>query len=90
VIQPGDVVAATLGVAYPLRHYWRRDVVEVDHTTLPAPSPPGSGSARLWIITADGWDREPALHDWLANHAIPVGEVPPSWSLPPLRIHRAR
>jgi hypothetical protein len=89
VIEPGEPVVATLGAAYPLRHYWRYDVLEVDHTSLPRAARRSATDQRLWIVTADGWDREPALHAWLATHAIEVGEVPPSWSVPGLRIYRA-
>ena len=90
VIEPGDRVVAALGAAYPLRHYWRHDVLEVDHASLPTAARSRLTDQRLWIVTADGWEREPAFHDWLTAHAIQVGEVPPSWSLPGLRIHRAR
>jgi hypothetical protein len=86
LVAPGDQVRATLGAEYPLRYYWRPEVEGFDLTAPPA-RPPG---ARVWIVTLSGWDDSPRLAEWLAAHAVAVGEVPPSWSLPTVSIHRVR
>ena len=90
VVTPGDEVVATLGAAYPLRYYWSGLVTQVDGRVLSERYHPGPAGRRLWIITLEGWDWEPELHRWLAAHAVQVGEVPPSWSLPRVYIHRAQ
>jgi hypothetical protein len=41
-------------------------------------------------VTLSGWDDSSPLAAWLAAHAIAVGEVPASWSLPTVYIHRVR
>lgn len=89
VVAPGDRVLATLGAVYPLRYYWRPDVTELDPTGLPARLETGPGP-RTWVVTLALWDVAPELDAWLASHAIRVGEVPASWSLPTVYIHRAR
>jgi hypothetical protein len=89
-VTPGDEVVATLGAVYPLRHYWSGLVTEVDERVLSERYRRGPAGHRLWIITLDGWDSEPALRQWLAAHAVQVGEVPPSWSRPRVHIHRAQ
>jgi mannosyltransferase len=89
-VTPGDEVVATLGAAYPLRHYWSGLVTQVDRRALSERYRRGPPGQRLWIITLEGWDWEPELHQWLAAHAVQVGEVPPSWSLPRVYIHRAQ
>ena len=89
LVAPGDRVLATLGASYPLRYYWRPDVVGLDSARLPEPllaDAPG----RVWIVTLAGWDASPEFARWLAAHAVAVGEVPASWSLPTVYIHRAR
>jgi hypothetical protein len=90
LVEPGDEVVATLGAVYPLRHYWRDGVPEVDGALLSARDRPGPADRRLWIVTVEGWDGAPDLHHWLAAHAIQVGEVGASWSLSRVFIHRAR
>jgi hypothetical protein len=90
IVEPGDEVVATLGAVYPLRYYWRDAVPEVDGSALSARPRPGPRDRRLWIVTLEGWDRAPELHAWLASHAVQVGEVAASWSLPRVFIHRAR
>jgi len=87
---PGDEVVATLGAAYPLRYYWRESVPEVDATSLPRHHRALAAGRRLWIVTLEGWDEAPPLAAWLDRHALQVGEVAPSWSLPRVYIHRAR
>jgi hypothetical protein len=86
----GDQVVATLGAVYPLRYYWHREVTEVDAQQLQTRYRAHPADRRLWIITLDGWDWAPDLHQWLDANAIEVGEVQPSWSLPRVHIHRAR
>jgi 4-amino-4-deoxy-L-arabinose transferase-like glycosyltransferase len=88
VIADGDPVVATVGAVYPLRHYWQPRVEEL--TSAGLPGPPAAGVGRSWIITHEGRDRPPGLTPWLAAHAIKVGEVPASWSLPGLEIYRLR
>jgi hypothetical protein len=88
VIPDGDPVLATVGAVYPLRHYWSARVEELT-LTEPPPTPPGPG-ARRWLITHQGRDRPPGLAAWLESHALKVGEVPASWSLPGLEIYRLR
>jgi hypothetical protein len=89
-IVAGDRVLATLGAAYPLRYYWRQDVGGLDPDHLPElPDPPAPGH-QTWIITQAGWDEAPQLARWLAAHTVQAGEIPASWSLSTVRIHRAR
>src|SRR5262249_10983633 len=89
-VTPGDAVVATLGAAYPLRYYWSGLVSQMDDRILSERYHRGPPGQRLWIITLEGWDWQPELHEWLAAHAVQVGEVPPSWSLPRVYIHRAQ
>ena len=89
-VTPGDEVVATLGAVYPLRHYWSGVVAQVDLRSLSERYHRGPPGQRLWIVTLEGWDWEPELREWLAAHAVQVGEVPPSWSLPRVYIHRAQ
>ena len=88
-VAPRDDVVATLGAAYPLRHYWRRSVTEIDARGLRDRYRRTAAGRRLWIVTLEGWDRAPALHEWLAGNAVRAGEVPASWSLPHVSIYRA-
>jgi 4-amino-4-deoxy-L-arabinose transferase-like glycosyltransferase len=87
LVADGDRVVATVGAVYPLRHYWRPRVEEL--TAVGFPGEPAPGGA-CWIVTHEGRDRPPGLSAWLEAHAIKVGEVQPSWSLPALEIHRLR
>jgi hypothetical protein len=87
LVGPDDKVVATLGAVYPLRHYWRPAVDEIDAERLPARSRSVAPARRTWIITIEGWDWAPDLHQWLAAHAIRVGEVPASWSRQRVYIH---
>jgi hypothetical protein len=87
LVGPDDEVLATLGAVYPLRYYWRPTVGETGAAGLRARfdgAPPGR---RVWLVTLDGWDWAPELQEWLAAHAIVVGEVPPSWSRQRVYIH---
>jgi len=87
IVEPGDQVVASLGAAYPLRHYWRPDaVIEMD----PAAPPTAPAGTRVWLVTLALWDDDPATVGWLESHAVRVGEVPGSWSQPGVRIHRLR
>lgn len=88
VVGADDRVVATVGAVYPLRHYWQPRVEELTSTGFPGP--PTHGAGRSWVIAHEGRDRPPALTPWLAAHAIEVGEVPASWSLPGLKIYRLR
>lgn len=87
LVGPDDEVVATLGAVYPLRHYWRPTVDEVDADRLQARFRSTSPARRAWIITIEGWDWAPELHEWLAAHAVRVGEVPASWSRQRVYIH---
>jgi hypothetical protein len=89
LVGPDDEVVATLGAVYPLRHYWRPAVDEIDAEGLRARSRSAPLARRTWIVTIDGWDWAPELHQWLAAHAIRVGEVPASWSRQRVHIHAA-
>lgn len=86
VIPAGTPVAATAGAAYPLRHYWRMDVEVLDAAALATGSRPRQ--AFRWIVAHEGWDRPAELDRWLGRHAVRVGQVPPSWSLPGVTIYR--
>ena len=88
LIAADDRVVATVGAVYPLRHYWQPRVEELALAGLPGA--PAVDAARSWVITHEGRDRPPALTPWLATHAIEVGQVPASWSLPGLKIYRLR
>jgi hypothetical protein len=90
LVAPGDFVRATLGAEYPLRYYWRPEVEGFDPASVPARSPVRPEGERVWVVTLARWDDSPRLVEWLSAHAILVGEVPPSWSLPTVYIHRAR
>lgn len=87
LVGPDDEVVATLGVVYPLRHYWRPTVDEVNADRLQARFRSVAPVRRTWVITIEGWDWAPELHQWLDAHAIRVGEVPPSWSRQRVHIH---
>jgi hypothetical protein len=87
LVGPDDEVVATLGAVYPLRHYWRPAVDEVDAERLRARAPSVPPARRTWIVTIEGWDWAPELHEWLAAHAVQVGEVPASWSRQRVHIH---
>jgi hypothetical protein len=87
LVGPDDKVVATLGAVYPLRHYWRPAVDEIDAERLQARPRSVAPARRTWIITIEGWDRAPELHQWLAANAIRVGEVPASWSRQRVYIH---
>jgi hypothetical protein len=89
LVMPGDRVLATLGAAYPLRYYWSTDIVEIDPTSLSAPSR-SRGQGHLWVVTLAAWDDGPEIARWLASNTIKVGEVAESWSLPRVFIHRIR
>jgi hypothetical protein len=88
LIPPGDRVLATVGAVYPLRHYWSLRVEEL--TAVGFPGPPEGDDRRCWIIAHDGRGRPPDLEAWLGVHAVLVGQIPPSWSLPGLEIYRLR
>jgi dolichol-phosphate mannosyltransferase len=88
VIGDGDRVLATVGAVYPLRYYWQPRVEELGPGGFP--ERPAPGAARAWIVTHEGRDAPADLGPWLAAHAIKVGEVPASWSLPHLKIYRLR
>jgi hypothetical protein len=88
LILPDDRVVATVGAVYPLRHYWSLRVEELASLGFPGPPTPGQG--RSWIVTHDGRGRPPELGAWLDAHAVLVGRMPSSWSLPGLEIHRLR
>jgi uncharacterized membrane protein len=90
LVAPGDEVRATLGAEYPLRYYWRPELLGFDLANLPGASPVRADGSRVWIVTLAGWDDSPRLAEWLATHAVSVGEVAPSWSLPTVYIHRVR
>jgi Dolichyl-phosphate-mannose-protein mannosyltransferase len=89
LVGPEDEVVATLGAVYPLRHYWKPTVDEVDAARLRARFEAGPAIRRTWIVTLDDWDWAPELHQWLAAHAVQVGEVPASWSRQRVHIHAA-
>jgi len=87
LVGPDDEVVATLGAVYPLRHYWRPTVDEIDADRLQARFGSGAGARRAWVVTIEGWDWAPPLHEWLAAHTIRVGEIPPAWSRQRVPIH---
>ena len=87
LVGPEDDVLATLGATYPLRYYWRSTVAETDAARLQARGPSAASRRRIWIVTIEGWDWAPELHQWLATHAVRVGEVPASWSRQRVFIH---
>src|SRR5262249_36059468 len=89
-VPKGDAVVATPGAVYPLRYYWSGRVTQVDGQILSERYHHGAPGHHLWIITLEGWDWQPELHRWLETHAVQVGEVPQSWSLPRVYIHRAQ
>jgi hypothetical protein len=88
LIAEDDHVVATVGAVYPLRYYWKLRVEDIEAAGYPGP--PRAGQERCWLITHEGRDRPPGLTAWLKTHAIKVGEVPVSWSLPGLEIYRLR
>jgi mannosyltransferase len=90
VVAPNDRVLATLGSSYPLQYYWRQDIDGLDPAALPEHPGRLAPGRRAWIISLSGWDESPELGQWLATHAVKVGEVPASWSISTVRIHRAR
>jgi dolichyl-phosphate-mannose-protein mannosyltransferase len=87
LVGPDDEVLATLGAVYPLRYYWRPTVDETDAERLRARFRSTSPARRAWLVTIEGWDWAPELHQWLAAHATRVGEVPPAWSRQRVYIH---
>ena len=88
LIPEDDRVLATVGAVYPLRYYWSPRVEEL--TSAGWPETPGGNAARQWLVTHEGRDRPSGLSAWLDSHALKVGEVPASWSLPGLEIYRLR
>lgn len=88
LIPEEDRVLATVGAVYPLRYYWSQRVEELTSAGLPETS--RGNAARQWLVTHEGRDRPPGLTAWLDSHALKVGEVPASWSLPGLEIYRLR
>ena len=88
LIPEEDRVLATVGAVYPLRYYWSSRVEEFTPAGLP--EMPGARAGRQWLVTHEGRDRPPGLAAWLDAHALKVGEVPASWSLPGLEIYRLR
>jgi 4-amino-4-deoxy-L-arabinose transferase-like glycosyltransferase len=89
LVEPGDTVLATLGAAYPLRYYWRGDVLEITGETLPVVVAAARGE-RVWVVTLEAWDDASPVVGWLAVGALRVAEVSPSWSVPRVFIHRVR
>jgi hypothetical protein len=83
-----DRVVATAGALYPLRHYWSLRVEELAAAGFPAT--PVRDAGRWWVVAHQGWDRPAALGPWLERHAVKVGEVPASWSVPGLALYRLR
>lgn len=83
-----DRVVATVGAVYPLRYYWSSRVEDISSAGFPGA--PRVDAGRWWLVTHEGPDRPPALTAWLDAHAVKVGEVPASWSLPGLEIYRLR
>ncbi len=90
LVAPGDRVLATLGASYPLQYYWRQDIEGLDPARLPEQPVPSTPGHHVWIVTLSGWDEAPELAQWLATHAVKAREVPASWSLSTVHIHRAR
>jgi hypothetical protein len=80
-------VLASVGALYPLRHYWGLRVEEL--TSAGFPGPPRRDGARAWIVT-HAWDWPAGFTAWIETHAVKVGEVPASWSVPSLEIYRLR
>jgi len=83
-------IVATVGAAYPLRHYWRPGIEVLEPRTYQRRLDERPRGRPLWVVTHEGWDRPPALGEWLESHAIVVAEVPSSWSLPGVRVWRIR
>jgi 4-amino-4-deoxy-L-arabinose transferase-like glycosyltransferase len=83
-----DRVVATVGAVYPLRHYWSLRVEEL--ASVGFPGIPETDGRRSWVVTHAGRGRPPELDAWLQAHAVLVGEVPASWSLPGVEIYRLR
>jgi 4-amino-4-deoxy-L-arabinose transferase-like glycosyltransferase len=83
-----DRVVATVGALYPLRHYW--SVRVEDLAAAGYPGTPPRGGARWWVVAHAGWDRPPQLGGWLDTHAVKVGAIPASWSVPGLELYRLR
>ena len=88
LIPEGDRVVATVGAVYPLRHYWSLRVEEL--ASVGFPGPPALDERSCWIVTHEGRGRPPELGTWIEVHAVLVGQVPASWSLPGLEIYRLR
>lgn len=88
LIPETDRVVATVVAVYPLRHYWSLRVEEI--TAVGFPETPSGDGRRAWIVAHEGRGRPPELTEWLGAHAVKVGEMPASWSLPPLEIYRLR
>lgn len=87
--ESADIVA-TVGAAYPLRHYWRPGIEVLEPATYRQRLEARTRRQPLWVVTHEGWDRPPELDAWLQSHAIVVAEVPSSWSLPGVRVWRLR
>jgi 4-amino-4-deoxy-L-arabinose transferase-like glycosyltransferase len=83
-----DRIVATAGALYPLRHYWSLRVEDVSGAGFPGP--PVRDTSRWWVVTHNGWDRPAELGPWLETHAVKIGDVPASWSVPGLAIYRLR
>jgi 4-amino-4-deoxy-L-arabinose transferase-like glycosyltransferase len=83
-----DRVVATVGALYPLRHYW--SVRVEDLAAAGYPGPPPRDVARRWVVAHTGWDRPADLGAWLDTHAVKVGAIPASWSVPGLELYRLR
>jgi hypothetical protein len=88
LIPETDRVVATVVAVYPLRHYWSLRVEEI--TAVGFPEAPGVAGRRSWVVAHEGRGRPPELTAWLGVHAVKIGEIPASWTLPPLEIHRLR
>jgi hypothetical protein len=82
------VVFATTGAAYPLRHYWNPRVEVLDPLAFPEQLRVPPHGTPVWVVSHDGWDRPPQIAAWLEDHAVRVGWVPWSWSLPGVSIYR--
>jgi len=80
-------VLATVGAAYPLRHYWREDVELIDPQQLDLVRPQAAGE-RVWVVKHRGWDRPPELDAWLEERGHHIGGVTPSWSQPGVDLYR--
>ncbi|HEY7359537.1 MAG TPA: hypothetical protein VH642_01920, partial [Streptosporangiaceae bacterium] len=89
-VPEGEPILATAGAGYPLRHYWRAGIEVLEPATFRPQLEARRASRGAWIVTHEGWDRPAGLTEWLGSHAVLVAEVPPSWSLPGVRVWRTR